>query len=150
MYMNTFSAFRGQMPNKVIATMFVLVMGVFATFYITIPCISTQKDIFYPALFYKAVLILLGWTVISRLGVKRKKGLDKATYQTQNIGRWLAVLGVLIFISSDMILISSMTCPHITEDHSMEIMSTYYLGQFLISLSTIETFAECTDATKQE
>ena len=148
--MNTFSAFRGQMPNKVIATMFVLVMGVFATFYITIPCISTQKDIFYPALFYKAVLILLGWTVLSRLGVKRKKGLDKATYQTQNIGRWLAFLGVLIFISSDMILISSMTCPHITEDHSMEIMSTYYLGQFLISLSTIETFAECTDPKKDE
>ena len=62
------------MPNKVIASMFVVILGLFATFYVTIPCISTQKDIFYPALFYKGLLIALSWKVISRLGIKRKKG----------------------------------------------------------------------------
>ena len=55
---------------------------------------------------------------------------------------WLAMFGVLIFVASDMILISSMTCKHITGDHSMEIMSTYYTGQLLIALSCIQTFVE--------
>ena len=91
---------------------------------------------------YKGILIALTWTVISRLGIKRRKGLDKTAFKIQTWGRWLAVLGVVIFVTSDMILISSMTCKNIKGDHSMEIMSTYYLGQFLISLSTIETFSE--------
>ena len=130
------------MANKVFASIFVVLMGIFATWYITIPCISTQKDLFYPAMVYKGLLIALAWTVLARLGTKRSKGLDKATYKIQNLGRWFAVLGVLIFVASDMILISSMTCKKIKENHSMEIMSTYYLGQFLISLSTMETFAE--------
>ena len=130
------------MPNKFIASIFVVLMGIFATFIITIPCISSQKDLFYPAMVYKGILIALTWTVISRLGIKRRKGLDKTAFKIQTWGRWLAVLGVVIFVTSDMILISSMTCKNIKGDHSMEIMSTYYLGQFLISLSTIETFSE--------
>ena len=138
------------MPNKVVATILVSVLGIFATFYITIPCISTHKDIFYPALFYKGLLIMLAWTVISRLGQRRKKGLDISSYKTQHIGRWLAVLGVVIFCSSDMILISSMTCSSIQGDHSMEIMSTYYLGQLLISLSAIESFSEDLEGSKED
>ena len=138
------------MPNKVIASLFVVVLGLFATFYVTVPCISTQKDIFYPALFYKALLIILSWIVISRLGIKRIKGQDKTTYKIQNWGRWLAMFGVLIFVASDMILISSMTCKHITGDHSMEIMSTYYTGQLLIALSCIQTFVEDVENIKSE
>ena len=138
------------MPNKVIASMFVAVLGTFATFYVTIPCISTQKDIFYPALFYKGLLTALSWKVISRLGVKRTKGQDKKTYKLQNWGRWLAMFGVIIFVASDMILISSMTCKHIKGDHSMEFMSTYYLGQLLIALSCIQTFSEDVEGIKTE
>merc|ERR1719367_1212202 len=62
------SAYRGKMPNKIIASIFVVLMAIFATFYITIPCISTQKDLFYPAMIYKGILIALTWTVLSRLG----------------------------------------------------------------------------------
>ena len=138
------------MPNKVIASMFVVILGMFATFYVTIPCISTQKDIFYPALFYKGLLIALSWKVISRLGIKRKKGQDKTTFKMQNWGRWLAMFGVLIFVASDMILISSMTCKHIKGDHSMEIMSTYYAGQLLIALSCIQTFSEDDETIKAD
>ena len=145
-----FSAYNGKMPNKVIASMFVVVLGLFATFYVTVPCISTQKDIFYPALFYKALLMILSWKVISRLGIKRIKGQDKTKYKMQNWGRWLAMLGVLIFVASDMILISSMTCKHITGDHSMEIMSTYYGGQLLIALSCIQTFSDDAENIKAD
>ena len=145
-----FSAYNGKLPNKVIASMFVAVLGTFATFYVTIPCISTQKDIFYPALFYKGLLIALSWKVISRLGVNRIKGQDKTTYKLQNWGRWLAMFGVIIFVASDMILISSMTCKHIKGDHSMEFMSTYYLGQLLIALSCIQTFSEDVESIKTE
>ena len=138
------------MPNKLFALIFVIILGLVATFYITIPCISTQKDLLYPAIFYKGILILLSWTVLSRLGVKRKKGVDKRNYQAQVLGRWLAVLGVVIFVASDMILISSMTCSSITGDTSMAIMSTYYLGQLLISLSSIETFSEEITSVKED
>jgi hypothetical protein len=142
MFFYCFSAYRGKMPNKFVASIFVVLMGVFATWYITIPCISTQKDLFYPAMIYKGLLIALAWTVLSRLGIKRIKGLDNTSFKIQNWGRWFAVLGVVIFVASDMILISSMTCKNIKTDHSLEIMSTYYLGQFLMSLSTIEAFSE--------
>ena len=121
------------MPSRVIASLFVVVLGLFSTFYVAITCISTQKDVFYPALFYKALLITLSWIVISRLGIKRTKGQDKTTYKIQNWGRWLAMFGVLIFVASNMILISSMTCKHKIGDHSMKIMSTYYTGQLLIA-----------------
>ena len=134
-YFLFYSAYKGKMPNKVIASLFVVVLGLFATF---------------PAWFFKALLIILSWIVSSRLGIKRIKGQDKTTYKVQSWGRWLAMFGVLIFVASDMILISSMTCKHITGDHSMEIMSTYYTGQLLIALSCIQTIVEDAENIKTE
>ena len=128
------------MPNKILASILVTIVGIFATFKITVPCISQHSDIFYPALVYKGLLLVLSWTVLSRLG-KSNKGLKKS-YDVKALGRWLAAAGVITFVASDMILIASMTCSGIKGDTSMAIMATYYTGQLLISLSSIEAFSE--------
>ena len=135
------------MPNKMLASIFVTIVGIFATFKITIPCISKHSDFFYPAMVYKGLLLVLSWTVLSRLG-KSNNGLKKS-YDFKALGRWFAAAGVIIFVASDMILIASKTCSGIKGDTSMAVMATYYTGQLLISLSSIEAFSEKDDNVKQ-
>ena len=123
-----------------LASIFVTIVGIFATFKITIPCISKHSDLFYPAMVYKGLLLVLSWIVLSRLGVSNTD--KKKRYDLKALGRWFAAAGVIIFVASDMILIASMTCSGIKGDTSMAIMATYYTGQLLISLSSIEAFSE--------
>ena len=144
-----FSAFRGQMTNKISATLLVCAISVFAAFYIFIPCISINApDLLYPTIFYTALFLIESWIVLARLGEPLSGDNSNINY----ISRCCAVVGVLTFLVSDMIIIIAMTCQnkthHEQDDYDLAIMATYYAGQFLISLGSMEAFSGNTGAIR--
>ena len=135
------------MTNKIAATLIVGSIGAFAAFYIFVPCISKNApDLLYPSIFYLALFLIESWIVLARLGERIIGTNNNINY----FSRWCAAVGVLTFLVSDMLIIIAMTCQnkthHEQDDYDLAIMATYYGGQLLISLGSLEAFSGKTNA----
>jgi len=100
-----------------------------------LPCITrNQPDLTLPTVFYAVVMTALVWTSGARFEAGSKGWVAKLC----------GAVGAMVFASSDMTLVHSMTCEEPVPHHPVVIMVTYYGAQLLITLSALEAILDDT------